>query len=94
MINNKIILCIGVLTVLFLSDLKAISGRLSKEEKIMTLLNKVVENIPTELSEIDPSIDRIAIYNIKIERNILSTGISHILEGKIQSIFQSFEGIT
>ena len=65
-----------------------------KEGKILALIDMLTENVIDELQELDISVNRIAIYHIKMDQHVFSASMSRLLEGKLQNIFQAVEGIT
>lgn len=65
-----------------------------KEAQIIVFLDRLFSDISEDIFLIEEKVDRIAIYNIKMDRSAFSLQLSNYIEGRLHQIFQEAEGIT
>ncbi len=64
------------------------------EAHIVVFLNRLFSDISEDIFEIEGKANRIAIYNIKMDRSAFSLQLSNYIEGRLHQIFQEAAGIT
>ena len=88
------ILKIIVVLIFFLVAVNAEAGTkryVSPDEiqsKIIALINHIVTLFPEKITEIDPNLDRIALYHIKGDPRYFNANLQQLLEGKILTVFE------
>lgn len=55
--------------------------------KILAMVNHMAEGMPDKLRDIDPALNRIALYRIKVDPRVFNPNLHQILEGKILRVF-------
>ena len=63
------------------------------EAHIVSFLNQLFKDISEDIFLIEEKVDRIAIYNIKMDRSAFSLQLSNYIEGRLHQIFQEADGI-
>lgn len=86
---RKIILTIILLAVSGLFRTAVSQDQTSMNERILTLMESIFSQIPADLAEIDPSLNRIAIYRIHTQDAAIPPPLKDHFEARLVQIFLS-----
>ncbi|MFQ5823744.1 MAG: hypothetical protein ACE5JB_06795 [bacterium] len=62
-----------------------------KKENILKLMEEIFNQIPRDLTEIDPSLDRIAIYRLETDKNNISTSMREHFESRLVELLGTLQ---
>lgn len=83
----NIMLCLLLLVGVAFAGDKDTQAPVTLQGKILAMVNHIAKNMPDKLRDIDPTLNRIALYRIAVDPRVFNPNLHQILEGKILQVF-------